>query len=256
MGNKGIKMSYEIFSQYYDIFLANADYKKRTEYALKLFKKYDRKPTLLLDLACGTGGFTVEFAKRNIETIGVDVSPEMLMKARENLAQNSAEALLLCQSAENLDLYGTVDGAVCFLDSLNHITDYDELCRSLKKVSLFLEPERLFIFDVNTVYKHKEVLSKQNFVFEDEATDTVCVWRNSECDKNGVVEISLDFFVGNTDGEYKRYSEQFCERAYNTEQIEKALKIAGLEIVEILSENTLNKADEKTERAIYVTRKI
>ncbi len=246
-------MSYETFAEFYDTFMSDVDYEKRANYVLSLFEKYDKKPTLLLDMACGTGSFTLEFLKNGIDVIGVDPSPEMLMCAREKTAEENASPLLLCQKCEDLDLYGTVDGAVCMLDSLNHITDWDELCRSISKISLFLEPQRLFIFDLNTEYKHKKVLSGQSFVYEDEKTDTLLMWRNSECE-NGLVDISLDFFVGE-DGAYERFSEQFSERAYSGEQIEKALEMAGLEIVEIFEENTFDSPTPETERVIYVTRK-
>ena len=78
--------------------------------------------------------------------------------ARSRFNAEGMDVLLLCQPAAELDLYGTVDGAVCCLDSLNHIIYEDELRDSIAKVSLFLEPERLFIFDVNTEYKHRDIL--------------------------------------------------------------------------------------------------
>ena len=149
-------MSYQEFAAVYDQLQTDVDYKARTEYLVKLFQKYDRLPTLLLDVACGTGGFSFAFAEKGVEVIGADPSPEMLGVAREKFMAAGKDVLLLCQSAEELDLYGTVDGAVCCLDSLNHIVDADELKRSVARISLFLEKDRLFIFDVNTMYKHKE----------------------------------------------------------------------------------------------------
>lgn len=118
---------YDIFSEYYDSLIRNIDYKKRTAYLLKLFKKYDRKPTLMLDVGCGTGNFTFEFANMGIDMIGVDPSDSMLAVAMDKSANSKVNPLFLCQSAEELDLYGTVDGAVCCLDTLNHITDYNKL---------------------------------------------------------------------------------------------------------------------------------
>ena len=116
-------MSYENFAETYDILMNDVDYKSRTEYLLKLFKNHGKIPTLLLDLACGTGGFSNCFAKKGIEVIGVDMSEEMLAKAGENSAEMGTDVLFLCQKAEELDLYGTVDGAICCMDSLNHITN-------------------------------------------------------------------------------------------------------------------------------------
>ena len=128
-------MSYEAFASVYDVLMQDVDYKKRTEYLLKIFDRYDRKPTLLLDLACGTGSFAKEMLERGVDVIGVDASEEMLNIARENLPK----CLLLNQRAEELDLYGTVDGAVCCLDSVNHITCYKKLQKAFKRLSLFLE---------------------------------------------------------------------------------------------------------------------
>lgn len=244
---------YGNFAAFYDGLTYDVDYKKRTAYLLKLFKKYDKKPTLLLDLACGTGGFSNCFAKSGIEVIGVDMSEEMLAVAREKSAEEEIEVLYLCQKAQELDLYGTVDGAVCCLDSLNHITDYKDFCKAISRVSLFLEKGSLFIFDLNTEYKHRTVLGDNVFVIETD--DVYCVWANKFYEKNCAVDISLDFFV--KDGEnYYRESEQFAERAYSIEQVNKALQKAGLELIEIFDEGTQKPLMDTSERAIFVTRKV
>ena len=148
-------MSYKSFAGFYDSFTSDVGYKERAEYMLALFAKFDRKPTLLLDVGCGTGNFSYQFAEKGIEVIGADPSAEMLSIASSRQNEVEKPPIFLCQSAENLDLYGTVDGAVACLDTLNHITDFAELKRSIAKISLFLESGRLFVFDVNTLYKHK-----------------------------------------------------------------------------------------------------
>ena len=49
---------YENFAAYYDKLNENVGYESRTEYICSLFNKFDKMPSLLLDLACGTGGFS------------------------------------------------------------------------------------------------------------------------------------------------------------------------------------------------------
>ena len=247
-------MSYENFAEVYDSLQADVDYVGRARYLIKLFKRYDRQPTLLLDVACGTGGFSLQFAKNGIDVIGADPSPEMLGKARQKLVKEGIEALLLCQSAEELDLYGTMDGAICCLDSLNHIIDSDELKRSIKRIALFLEPERLFIFDVNTEYKHNKVLSGKTYTAETD--NCFCVWRNSECDSDGIVDISLDFFIENDDGSYNRSFEDFSERAYSKDYLKECIKAAGLETVAVLGDMSFSNPTDTEERIIFVTRRI
>lgn len=246
--------NYNNFSPFYDAFTYDVDYKGRTDYLLKLFERFDRKPTLLLDFACGTGNFSTEFAKRGIDVIGVDRSEGMLCEAQEKNFNIEKPVMYLCQSGEELDLYGTVDGAVSCLDSLNHITDIKLLGETLNKISLFLEQGRLFIFDLNTVYKHREVLGNNTFKMRKKGTS--CIWSNRLLEDGFTTEITVDFIYKT--GLFKKevVTEQFLERAYTEEEVGELLKTAGLETVAIYGENTFLPPEDKTERVIYITRKI
>ncbi len=245
--------SYSQFAYVYDCLMSDVNYKKRAEYLLKLFKKHGSSPTLLLDLACGTGGFSNQMALKGIEVIGVDMSEEMLSCARENSTSLGVDVLYLCQKAEELDLYGTVDGAICCLDSVNHITNIKNLQKAFKKVSLFLEKGCLFIFDANTVYKHKEVLANNTFVFEEE--NVYCVWQNEFEEKKQITNISLDFFV-EEDGVYERFSENFSERAYTDEDFTLLLEKSGFSLEAIYGDLTEIESSNDCERKIFVARKI
>ncbi len=243
---------YSEFAYSYDILMQNVDYQKRTDYLYSLFEKFDRAPTLMLDLACGTGEFSNRFANKGVSVIGVDISYDMLSIAREKSAEQQNDILYLCQDAAELDLYGTVDGAICCLDSLNHITDYGDFCNAIARVSLFLEKDRLFIFDLNTEYKHSCVLGNNTFVID--TNDVYCVWQN-EYQGNNTVEINLDFFT-REDNVYLRTGESFCERAYTSAEIENALNKAGLKTEAIYEEMSQNKPCDTTQRVVYVTRKM
>ncbi len=244
---------YSDFAYSYDALMSDVDYEKRTEYICSLFAKFDQMPTLMLDLACGTGEFSNRFADKGVSVIGVDISYDMLSIAREKTAEQDKEILYLCQDASKLDLYGTVDGAICCIDSLNHITDYDRFCAAIQRVSLFLENDRLFVFDLNTVYKHRCVLGNNTFVID---TDEVyCVWQNEYNEAENIVDINLDFFIPEGDG-YYRTGESFCERAYTTDEIETALNRAGLKIEAVFDDMSYSEPSNTSERVIYVTRKV
>lgn len=244
---------YNDFAYSYDALMYDADYEGRSRYLLSLFKKFDRVPQLMLDLACGTGEFSNRFAKNGVSVIGVDISYDMLAVAREKSAEQGNDILYLCQDAAELDLYGTVDGAICCLDSLNHITDYNNFCKAIERVSLFLEEDRLFIFDLNTEYKHREVLGNNTFVIDTQ--QVYCVWQNEYSENENIVNINLDFFIPEEDI-YYRASESFCERAYTKNEIENALKKAGLKIEAVYADMSEDVPCDKTERIVYVTRKV
>lgn len=245
---------YDNFAYFYDKLMRNADYDKRTAYVLSLFKQFDRKPALLLDLCCGTGTFSEAFSKDGISVIGVDVSEDMLSLANEKATENGTNTLYLHQDAKELDLYGTVDGAVCLMDSLNHITDYADFCEAIKRVSLFLEKDRLFIFDLNTEYKAESILGNNAFVFEENGV--FLSWQNDYDKKNKTNTIYLDFFAEEGGGIYRRKSEEIAERAYTGDEIERALTKAGLKIEAVYEDMKKTPPTATCQRAFYVTRKL
>ena len=246
--------NYNNFSPFYDLFTYNVDYKKRAEYLMDIFADFDKKPTLLLDFACGTGNFSGQFAKMGIDVIGVDVSEGMLSQAQMKNSALEKPVMYLCQNGTELDLYGTVDGAVCCLDSLNHIVDYTDLKKTLSKISLFLEEGRLFVFDMNTPYKHKNVLGNSSYKMRKKGVE--CLWSNRLLDDGVTVEITLDFTY--KCGLFKKETvrEQFCERAYTEQEIEHALTEAGLKLEAVYGENTTDAPGSKSQRNVYIARKV
>ncbi len=241
---------YENFSTVYDALMADINYPEQAKRLLRLFERYDRRPTLLLDLACGTGNFSAPLAAEGVEVIGVDCSPGMLAVAQSK-RQNPQNPLFLCQRAEELDLFGTVDGAICMLDSLNHLTSYAGFAKALKRTALFLEPGRLFIFDLNTPYKHQKILNNNTFVRQ--VDGAFCVWQNAR--QGNTVEVLLDLFVKQPGTNlFARRTEEFSERAYTPREVERALQAAGLTPVAVLDE-TGAAPHKNSERLVYITKK-
>ncbi len=247
--------NYNNFSHFYDILTFDVDYTARASYIMKIFEEMDKKPSLLLDFACGTGNFSVQFAKMGIDVIGVDPSDGMLCEAQyKNAKLKSNKVMYLCQNGETLDLYGTVDGAVSCLDSLNHITDKETLQKTLSNISLFLESERLFIFDMNTVYKHREILGNNEFVFRKKGVE--CAWKNRLLSDGVTVEINLDFTYKTGFIKKQTVTESFCERAYAETEIKTLLENAGFKLEAVYGENTFSPPKEDSQRNIYVARKV
>ena len=240
--------SYEAFAQFYDGLMEDAQYKLRCDYIIEIMKRFNHDMGITLDLACGTGSLTRELAKRGIDVFGIDASSEMLSEAMQKSAEEELDILYLRQKMQNIDLYGTINTCVCTLDSINHLTKIEDVKKTFDRVGLFMDNGGMFVFDVNTVYKHKEVLADNVFVLENEKV--YCVWQNTLNDDN-IVDISLDFFE-EENGVYYRSSENFSERAYSDEQIKEMLEQAGFEVKAVFGDLTFDEPDENEQRAIYV----
>ena len=245
-------MSYGIFAEFYDKLTLNVDYERRASYIAVLFAKLGHNMGLTLDLACGTGSLTLALAKMGVDIYGVDASEEMLSIAHEKAYEENIDTLFLCQKMQELDLYGTIDTCVCTLDSINHLTNPDDVRKAFSKVSLFMNKGGYFLFDVNTVYKHREVLANNTFVYD---TDEVyCVWQNT-LKENDIVDMELTFFV--PDGEsYFRYDESFSERAYSREQLTEMLNEAGFEVQAIYGDMGFFEPTDKEQRVVFVAKKL
>lgn len=243
---------YGAFAEYYDSLTTNVSYDKTSEFVSGILAENGIKDGILLDLACGTGTMSVRMAQKGYDVIGIDNSPEMLNEAREKAADAGEDILFLCQDMCDIDLYGTVDCTVCLLDSLNHLESEEELLAAFKGVSLFTVPGGLFIFDVNTEYKHKHVLGDNTFVYEND--DVYCVWQNEYDDESRTVEIFLDFFE-EENGLYRRSSEYFTERAFSDDDIRRMLGEAGFTDIKLYDELRKTAPPDNAERVFYVARK-
>ena len=247
-------MSYGVFSEFYDALTANVSYDTVSQVLSSLLTRYGKSRGLLLDLACGTGSVSVRLAQKGYEVIGVDLSPEMLSEAQNKAYSAGQNILFLCQDMTELDLYGTVDAAVCTLDGLCHLPDEESVFAALQKVSLFMNPGGVFLFDVNSVYKHRAVLGNNTFVYDTD--DVYCVWQNTLLSDGVTVQMDLDFFEPVSDkGDYVRQSERFTERAYPRETLEAMLKKAGFTVLDVFDGYSGKPAHDTSERLLFAVRK-
>lgn len=246
-------MGYSVFARYYDDLTANIDYKKRGEYFHEIIKKFKvTKENILLDLACGTGSISEVMARLGYDVIGVDLSDEMLGMAIEKKFDSGLDIQYLCQDMRKLDMYGTVDVTVCALDSINHLTSLNDVRKVFENVAFFSEKDGLFIFDINTAYKHRNILANNTFTYE---TDNVfCVWENTLVPETDEVKMNLEFFELEENGMYSRSSDSFSEKAYSEEDIEKLLADAGFEIIAKYGDDTFDAPTENTQRIVYTAR--
>ena len=144
--------AYGEFARVYDMFQDNVDYDAWGAWLKQQLKEYGILDGLVLDLGCGTGTMTELLAEAGYDMIGVDNSEEMLEIAREKQIKSGHEILYLLQDMREFELYGTVGAVFSICDSLNYITEPEELKQVFRWVNNYLDPGGIFIFDFNTEY--------------------------------------------------------------------------------------------------------
>ena len=247
-------MSYDIFSSVYDILTENVEYERIAHKICSLLHENGVDRGLLLDLGCGTGTLSFLLEQKGFDVIGVDASEDMLSIANEKKYENNSSALFLCQKAEELDLYGTIQCAVSSLDTFNHIDSIENIEKAISLVSLFMDMNGIFIFDMNTPYKHKKVLGNNTFVYD--MDEVYCVWQNSYDENAERTDIDLDFFIKNEDDEcFERYSESFSEYEYDINEIISIIKKCGFTLLATTDDYSDNPVSDTTEKITFICKK-
>ena len=247
--------SYTSLAPVYDRLNSDIDYAGWADYIETQFKRYSSKEiSSVLDLACGTGSMTVELARRGYDMTGIDLSEEMLAVANAKCDKERFRhsVLLVRQDMAEFELYGTVDAIVCCLDSLNYLTDTSLLRRTFMHVHNYLEPDGLFIFDMNAPAKFEQVYADNSYILEDDGI--LCAWQNSYNKKTKLCDFYLSIFSQDSDGRWRRFDEEQRERCYSLRTVKNLLFECGLELCSLSSDFDSSSVDSETERWYFTAR--
>jgi len=248
--------SYATLSKIYDQWQEKNDASKWADYVEKILARHCKigkgdgtcGSFLLLDLGCGTGDFAIEMAKRGYDVLGLDQSFDMLAIAREKDGAQNVQ--FIQQDMTRMELFGTVDIIVCFLDTINHIPDETKLGRLFGRCKNYLNPGGLFLFDMATPYYFKEVLGDQ--VFYDIKDPYALIWQNSVDDRMSRSRADLTFFIKQEDESYLRGEECIRERIYTADAICSLLAQSGLTVKKMYGGLTFQKPAGTSERIVFV----
>ncbi|MCD8036673.1 MAG: class I SAM-dependent methyltransferase [Clostridiales bacterium] len=245
--------AYESFAAVYDMFMDDVDYDGWVEYVEEIWKKFNIKPEIVCELGCGTGNISLRLAKKGYDMIGIDNSADMLSEARMK-AEDCKNMLFLLQDMREFELYGTVNSIICLCDSLNYITEDEDMQRVFDLVNNYLHPNGLFVFDLNTEYKFKEIYAENTF--SEVEDDAVYIWENYYDEEEKINEYYINFFLKNCEGTYDRTQAEHYERAYSLDEIKQFIEKSGMKFEAAYDAFTFEPVREDSERIYVVAREV
>lgn len=286
--------AYTSFAYVYDTFMDNVPYGEWARHIREKLCEHGVTDGIVLDLGCGTGTMTERLAGYGYDMIGVDNSEEMLELAMEKKTESGYDILYLLQDMRGFELYGTVRAVVSVCDSVNYITEPDELEEVFRLVNNYLDPKGIFLFDFNTVHKYRDVIGAST-IAEDRG---VCsfIWDNRYYEKEQINEYDLTLFIaedfnpmenayvsertadsedallseegagdledtmfseeegGENGSLYRRYTETHYQRGYTLAEIQELLERAGLVFIEAYDADTKETPNDTSERICVIAR--
>ena len=247
--------AYTSFARVYDTFMDNIPYEEWCEYLTGLMREYGVRDGLVLDLGCGTGNMTELLAKAGYDMIGADNAEEMLEIAMEKRDKSGHDILYLLQDMREFELYGTVRVVISVCDSVNYITEPEELQEVFRLVNNYLDPKGVFIFDFNT---RLQVLKRFLGISTIAENREECsfIWDNYYYEDEKINEYDLSLFI-ETDkdsGLYRKYEETHYQRAYTLEEMKKLIRKSGLEFVTAYDAFSKNAPMDTSERIYVIAR--
>lgn len=246
--------AYTSFARVYDTFMDNIPYEEWGKYLTALLKEYNVTDGLVLDLGCGTGTMTELLASKGYDMIGVDYSEDMLEIAMEKREASGHDILYLLQDMREFELYGTVRAVVSICDSVNYITEEEDLEEVFRLVNNYLDPKGVFIFDFKTLYNYQTILGDRTIAEKRE--ECSFIWDNYYYEDEKINEYDLSLFIETEEdsGLYRKYEETHYQRAYTLDEMKELIQKSGLEFVTAYDAFTKNAPTDTSERIYVIAR--
>lgn len=278
--------NYGEFALVYDSVMEEIPYRDWASGISALLRERGFGGGLVLDLGCGTGTLTRLLRDEGFDMIGVDASPDMLdcaeraeylsgdiseaedenaedektedektesSNAEDIKTENKNSILYLNQEMTEFELYGTVAAIVSTCDTINYLTEKEDLLTVFRLAENYLDYSGLFMFDVKTSYTYREIFGNNIYAYHEEDGDVY--WENEFDEEEGLNYYDVTIFKKTEDGLFEKFEESHVQRYISSEEIRETAEKAGLIFEGEYSDYQLNGISGKDERRVFVLRK-
>ena len=241
-------MMYGDFAYFYDKLMYDLDYEKIYKFIREVLGKKSLEPELVLEMACGTGGLTEKLA-RDYKIHAFDLSDDMLSVCQNKIRSKNLK--LFKQNMVGFSAPASYDAIFSVGDSLNYVTDVKDFEAAIKSSYDHLKDGGIFIFDLNTEYKFKNIPP----VTVDEVEDVLYLWENIYDEEEKLNTYGVNFFRNIKDNDYKRFYEEHLERAYDLPFVKNLLEKTGFKDIEVYDDYEFKEVRDETSRYTFITRR-
>ena len=141
-------MTFSRYANFYDPLYQDKDYSEECDFLERIFSEYSHSPVKeILDLGCGTGGHALLLSQRGYVVTGVDISEQMLDKAKVRAAELGIKITLLNKDIQRLNLNKTFDAVISMFAVMSYQTTNEKIDAAVKNAREHLKLGGIFMFD-------------------------------------------------------------------------------------------------------------
>jgi cyclopropane fatty-acyl-phospholipid synthase-like methyltransferase len=229
---------YEAIASVFDQWMEHMDYAAIHGRLMELLGA-DPKDRRVLDVCTGTGTIPIELARSGVLVIGLDQSAEMIEIAEQKLREaevGDRVSIRGCNVVGDDDWpEGPFDLILCVGDSVNYF-DADQLRRFVERSSAALSPSGTLYFDINSVYKLRDVFG--NSLYAEELAGWSYIWRNRLAEDQATIDFDITIFKQNSESPdcWTRHTERHTQYVHTLESITRSLRRSGLDQISVAAD--------------------
>ena len=216
--------SYSALGRWFEYLNDDCGYEKWSQYLIDALNSAGAHGKGV-DIGCGNGYFTRALNKYDFQTLGVDISPEMLSRAQELCLKEGVRTEFLLGDITKLKLNFKAAFAVAVNDCINYVPK-NKLNAAFSHVRGCLKKGAPFIFDISSAYKLKNIIG--NNLFAEDRDEVTYIWFNTLNEDSVTMDLTL--FERQADGSYLRRDERHVQYIYEEEEIIKVLENCGFSV--------------------------
>lgn len=248
------------YSRYYDLLYRDKDYAGEAKYVADLIRKFAPAAEEMMEIGCGTGAHAAEWARMGFTVLGVDRSEGMLEAAearRASLERDVADRLSFEEGdARTVRLARRFDAVTSLFHVMSYQTSNSDLAAAFRTAGEHLRPGGVFVFDCwygPAVLKLWPSVTTKNLA--DDATSVSRTAEPAMFPNENVVDVNYTVEV--TDritGDKETLREKHRMRYLFTPEVELALSVAGMTLVDLRAWMTNDPPGFESWGACYVAR--
>ena len=139
--------TFDKYAPWYDLLYQDKDYESESSFVEDQLRSHGAMSGKLLDLGCGTGIHAVEFARRGWTVTGVDLSADMIRRAKTRLSSCGQRVIFrqgnVCEPGPERDF----DVAISLFHVVSYQTSHAKLRDMLINAGRALKPGGILLFD-------------------------------------------------------------------------------------------------------------